>query len=85
MEAIKTTIGENFAVFIEYTHDGEDVTDIEVTSAKTGEVLNDLIFGSYIWDEAWEFAERRFNETGISQDIYYSNMRSQCHDTPYAF
>ncbi len=81
---IGASLGENFACVIDYEDDGDDITDINVFSAATGQKLNDLIYGTSVWSEAWDTAERHLIYTPGAQAAQQSDLRSQCFDTPYA-
>ncbi len=84
MQIIKASIGEGFEVFIHFADDGEDVTDVKVFSAKTGEEVTDLIYGTTVWNEAWGYAERRVIYGTSSQAEAMRQVRETCYDTPYA-
>lgn len=87
MTRFQTTLNENFPVLIEYELDSTgDISEVEVTSLATGQNVNDLILGTFVWDEAWSAAERHL----LSQPITKQQLRSrrlnriaQTFDTPF--
>jgi hypothetical protein len=77
----RTNIGDGFAVTIEYAVDSDDdISEIAVYSATTGESLEPLLYGSSLWDEAYSEAQRHLGPRYPTA----RNIRATCYDTPYA-
>ena len=74
MNKFQAIINDGFPVLIEYEIDSTgDISEITVTSHATGQELNDLIYGTFVWDEAWNAAERHW----LYQPITKQQMRSR--------
>ena len=89
MPTTTATLCDGFDVRIEYasTFDGY-IEDITITSATTGECVNDLLDdNSVAWKQAWSAAERHMLAQPITRNarrVIAASMASMCHDTPFA-
>lgn len=88
MPRFRASINENYNVIIEYEMDsaGEDVSEINVFCYETGKNVNDLIIGTFVWDEAWNAAERHWLYQPITKQQLRSKRLSrlaQTFDTPF--
>lgn len=81
-------LGDGFRVVIAYSLSSDgDLDQIEVTSAATGQVLDDLIYGSSLLTEAEKKAEEHMARQLLpTQTLRHRRLdvAAQCYDTPYA-
>lgn len=88
MPEFVANLGDGFVASIWYSLDNEgDVDNLEVKSSTTGESLDDLIYGSSLWDQATEKAEEhRDSQLLPTKTLRHqaNDIRAACHDTPYA-
>ena len=89
MPEFVANLGDGFIVSIWYSLDNEgDVDDLEVKSSTTGESLDDLIYGSSLWDQAAKKAEEHRDSQLLPTKTLRQrrlDVAAQCHDTPYAY
>ena len=81
-------LGDGFHVVIGYTLDSEgDVDNLTVASSETNEVLDDLLYGSSLWDQAAKKAEEHMARQLLPTQTLRQqrlDVAAQCYDTPYA-
>ena len=86
MHSIDTELGEGFAVRISFGTDSEGYPDDVTVHSSKGECLDDLIFGTRLWDEAYAAAERHLNSLPVTRAYTRRQQRDHlatCFDTPY--
>ena len=85
--AIDATLGEGFKVRLKFVANELDEPDkLDVLSLSTGESLEPLIFGTRLWDEAWNAADRHLASLPLSPIAHRARalqVAEACHDTPY--
>lgn len=79
------SIGDGFNVRITADLDSDgDIDSLDVFSAKTGESLEPLIYGTRLWDECWDKALTQTASSNRPNASRMRDMRAACHDTPFA-